>query len=209
MFLGGRWYTIDLGAAPKGSGAAERLDVSRLQDVVLTPLLGIGDIRTDKRIDFVGGARGTRELETAGAVRQVRRRVLDVSGQRGRPDDHLRCRRHHAPQIHVVRAQAQGRVAVTRHMRRASGSRLRAPGPGSGLRQRRTRTTATTEARSPEPEARSPMKVLVADKFEPSGLEALEAAGCDVLYEPDLADAALAPRSRRAARTCLLSDRRR
>ncbi|HEY6360641.1 MAG TPA: NAD(P)-dependent oxidoreductase [Vicinamibacterales bacterium] len=36
------------------------------------------------------------------------------------------------------------------------------------------------------------MKVLVADKFEPSGLEALEAAGCDVLYEPDLVDASLA-----------------
>ena len=44
--------------------AAERLDVSRLQDTVLTPLLGIGDVRTDKRIDFVGGARGTTELET-------------------------------------------------------------------------------------------------------------------------------------------------
>src|SRR5262245_60549402 len=36
------------------------------------------------------------------------------------------------------------------------------------------------------------MKVLVADKFEPSGIEALEAAGCDVLYEPDLADISLA-----------------
>jgi uncharacterized protein (DUF1015 family) len=34
-----------------------------LQDLVLAPLLGIGDVRTDKRIDFVGGARGTRELE--------------------------------------------------------------------------------------------------------------------------------------------------
>ncbi|HEY6360642.1 MAG TPA: DUF1015 family protein [Vicinamibacterales bacterium] len=64
MFLGSRWYTIDLGGAPKEAAAAARLDVSRLQDMVLTPLLGIGDIRTDKRIDFVGGARGTRELET-------------------------------------------------------------------------------------------------------------------------------------------------
>ena len=43
--------------------AADRLDVSRLQDTILTPLLGIGDVRTDKRIDFVGGARGTAELE--------------------------------------------------------------------------------------------------------------------------------------------------
>jgi uncharacterized protein (DUF1015 family) len=63
MFLDGRWYTLDLGTPPAALGAAERLDVSRLQDLVLTPLLGIGDVRSDKRIDFVGGARGTAELE--------------------------------------------------------------------------------------------------------------------------------------------------
>ena len=39
------------------------LDVSLLQDLVLAPLLGIGDPRTDPRIDFVGGIRGTEELE--------------------------------------------------------------------------------------------------------------------------------------------------
>jgi uncharacterized protein (DUF1015 family) len=39
------------------------LDVSLLQDRVLSPILGIGDPRTDKRIDFVGGIRGTAELE--------------------------------------------------------------------------------------------------------------------------------------------------
>jgi len=38
--------------------------VTRLQDAILAPLLGIGDVRTDKRIDFVGGARGTAELES-------------------------------------------------------------------------------------------------------------------------------------------------
>jgi uncharacterized protein (DUF1015 family) len=64
MFLGGRWYSIDLGASPAGLPADRRLDVSRLQELVLTPLLGIGDIRSDKRIDFVGGARGTQELES-------------------------------------------------------------------------------------------------------------------------------------------------
>ena len=63
MFLGGRWYTIALGAPPAGISAADRLDVSRLQDALLTPVLGIGDVRTDKRIDFVGGARGPAELE--------------------------------------------------------------------------------------------------------------------------------------------------
>jgi uncharacterized protein (DUF1015 family) len=65
MYLEGRWYTIDLGEAPADLSADERLDVSRLQALVLTPMLGIGDIRSDKRIDFVGGARGTAALETA------------------------------------------------------------------------------------------------------------------------------------------------
>jgi uncharacterized protein (DUF1015 family) len=63
MYLDGRWHTIVLGEAPAAVSPAERLDVSRLQQAVLTSLLGIGDIRTDKRIDFVGGARGTAELE--------------------------------------------------------------------------------------------------------------------------------------------------
>ena len=63
MFLGGTWRTLALGTPPAGTSPADALDVSRLQDLVLTPLLGIGDVRTDKRIDFVGGARGTGELE--------------------------------------------------------------------------------------------------------------------------------------------------
>ena len=68
MFLDGRWYTIDLKPPDDHTGtAADRLDVSLLQDRVLAPLLGIGDVRTDPRIDFIGGSRGTRELE-----RQVR-----------------------------------------------------------------------------------------------------------------------------------------
>ncbi len=63
MFLDGQWHTIELGDAPRGLEAADRLDVSRLQDTVLTQMLGVGDVRTDKRIDFVSGARGTAELE--------------------------------------------------------------------------------------------------------------------------------------------------
>jgi uncharacterized protein (DUF1015 family) len=63
MFVAGRWHTIDLGEAPRDLSAADRLDVSRLQEKVLAPLLGIGDVRSDTRIDFVGGARGSAELE--------------------------------------------------------------------------------------------------------------------------------------------------
>jgi uncharacterized protein (DUF1015 family) len=63
MFLAGRWYSL----APKGPVPADdpirSLDVSILQERLLDPLLGIKDPRTDKRIDFVGGIRGTRELE--------------------------------------------------------------------------------------------------------------------------------------------------
>ncbi|MCA1615419.1 MAG: DUF1015 family protein [Acidobacteria bacterium] len=66
-YLGGAWHGLTLkgGAADRG-GAADptaTLDVSLLQDHLLDPVLGIRDQRTDKRIDFVGGIRGTRELE--------------------------------------------------------------------------------------------------------------------------------------------------
>ena len=65
MFLSGRWHLIRLGDPPPDAPAADRLDVSRLQERVLGPLLGIGDVRTDKRIEFVGGIRGTHALEAA------------------------------------------------------------------------------------------------------------------------------------------------
>lgn len=62
LYLGGSWQTFVL---PSSTGASplENLDCNILQEKVLTPLLGIGDPRTDQRIDFVGGIRGTRELE--------------------------------------------------------------------------------------------------------------------------------------------------
>ena len=62
MYLDGRWYTLGL-AALAGEDRIGSLDVSVLQKVVLDAILGIADVRTDKRIDFVGGARGTPELE--------------------------------------------------------------------------------------------------------------------------------------------------
>ena len=62
MYLAGRWYGLEFGAGSEADDAAS-LDVSRLQDSVLAPILGIQDVRTDKRIDFVGGIRGTAELK--------------------------------------------------------------------------------------------------------------------------------------------------
>jgi uncharacterized protein (DUF1015 family) len=64
MYVGGDWYFLDLesaGAPPLSEVVV--LDCDVLQERVLGPLLGIGDIRTDPRIDFVGGARGTIALE--------------------------------------------------------------------------------------------------------------------------------------------------
>ena len=64
MYLEGRWYELGLGhdTAPP-EGLVNSLDVSVIQDRLLDPILGIKDVRTDKRIDFVGGLRGTKELE--------------------------------------------------------------------------------------------------------------------------------------------------
>ena len=63
MYMQERWYTL---VFPSQNGAGDigtSLDVSRLQDLVLAPIVGIQDVRTDKRIDFVGGIRGPAELQ--------------------------------------------------------------------------------------------------------------------------------------------------
>ena len=61
MYLGGKWYGLKCPVDPKADPVS-RLDVSVLQDQLLAPLLGIDDPRTSKRVDFVGGIRGTGEL---------------------------------------------------------------------------------------------------------------------------------------------------
>ena len=64
MYLDGAWYNLDLeSAGAPGPGVIDSLDCNLLERSVLGPVLGIGDIRTDRRIDFVGGARGTKALE--------------------------------------------------------------------------------------------------------------------------------------------------
>jgi len=64
MFLDGKWYALSLNddLYPANDPVA-RLDVSLLQNYLVTPILGIDDPRRDKRIDFVGGIRGLKELE--------------------------------------------------------------------------------------------------------------------------------------------------
>ena len=66
MYLDRQWHTVDLsGAVPEDGSRASSLDVALLQHHVLDKLLKIGDIRSDKRVDFIGGARGTGALEQA------------------------------------------------------------------------------------------------------------------------------------------------
>jgi uncharacterized protein (DUF1015 family) len=64
MYLAGQWYRLRI--KPErvpGTDPVGRLDVSLLQNNLLGPVLGIGDPRRDKRIDFIGGIRGLGELE--------------------------------------------------------------------------------------------------------------------------------------------------
>jgi uncharacterized protein (DUF1015 family) len=63
MYLQGEWRTLRPRVHPDPGDPIGSLDVSILQDALLSPILGIADVRTDKRIDFVGGARGTAELQ--------------------------------------------------------------------------------------------------------------------------------------------------
>ena len=121
---------------------------------VLEPLLTIGDVRTDKRIDFVGGARGTeraRERPSTPGRRPSRSRCIPVT-----VDD-------------LMAISDAGGIMPPK-------STWFEPKLRDGLL---------------DPHDLTIMKVLVADKFEQSGIDGLKAAGCEVVYEPDLKDEAL------------------
>jgi uncharacterized protein (DUF1015 family) len=64
MFVADRWYRLRIRPelVPRADPVAS-LDVSLLQQHLLAPILGIGDPRTDKRVDFVGGVREVMDLE--------------------------------------------------------------------------------------------------------------------------------------------------
>jgi uncharacterized protein (DUF1015 family) len=64
MYLAGQWYHLAvLPERVPQENPVRRLDVSVLSEQILAPLLGITDLRRDKRIDFIGGIRGLAELE--------------------------------------------------------------------------------------------------------------------------------------------------
>jgi len=63
MFMDGKWFHLTAKEHILSEDAVEGLDVSVLQNSLLGPVFGIGDPRTDERIDFIGGIRGLGELE--------------------------------------------------------------------------------------------------------------------------------------------------
>ena len=63
-YIAGKWHEFRWNI-PEGADVVSALDAQYLQDHVLSPILGIGDPRTDKRISFVGGIRGDKALEDA------------------------------------------------------------------------------------------------------------------------------------------------
>jgi uncharacterized protein (DUF1015 family) len=71
MYMKDEWKILTPRTPPDPSDPFASLDVSVLQGGLLAPILGIKDVRTDKRIDFVGGARGTEALERAVASGQA------------------------------------------------------------------------------------------------------------------------------------------
>ena len=62
LYMQGQWHRLELPASRRAT-VADRLDVARLSEYLLEPLLDIDDPRTDPNIDFIGGIRGTDELE--------------------------------------------------------------------------------------------------------------------------------------------------
>ncbi len=64
MYLQGVWYEMTLPESGGGESVADGLDSAVLQREFLEPVFGIADVRSDPRIDFVGGIRGVGELET-------------------------------------------------------------------------------------------------------------------------------------------------
>ena len=132
MYLAGTWYRLTV--RPDKYNAADvmaALGVSILSDLVLQPILDIHDQRTDPRIAFVGGARGSGRTAGQGGQRRDGSRLYPQPGIRTGAHDHRGCRRDHAAQSHLVRtkiAQRPGRVQPERLIRMRPGkNRIQTP----------------------------------------------------------------------------------
>ena len=127
MVLGGRWYrlTIRPELIPSNDPIG-RLPITLLTRHVIEPLFGITDQRKDKRIDFVGGGRGLRELERRVASRRQGGGLRALPDADERPDRGRRRGRDHAAEIDLVRAEAGRRPGQPR-ARLTARDRMTAP----------------------------------------------------------------------------------
>ena len=83
MYLDGNWYRLEAKENSFPDDPIGILDVSILQDNILSPILGIQDPRTDNRVDFVGGIRGLDELEKRVDSGQMKRGIQPLPRQHG------------------------------------------------------------------------------------------------------------------------------
>ena len=112
IFLMDAWYRLELDEATidRTRSRSARSTSRCCRTACSGPMLGIGDPRTDKRIDFVGGIRGTAELERRVRLGRDGHRLLALPDDAGPAHGRLRRRPDHAAQEHVVRAQAAQRA---------------------------------------------------------------------------------------------------
>ena len=62
-FVGGQWYLFKCLDAQKTNDPVQNLDISLLHEKIIAPILNITDVRSDERIDFIGGIRGVKAIE--------------------------------------------------------------------------------------------------------------------------------------------------
>ena len=112
FYVDGSWLRLTLPAESiDASDPVGALDIALLEDRVLQPIFGITDVRTDKRIDFVGGIRGTGELERRVNSGDWACAGVDVSDVGGAVDGRGRCGNDHAAKEYLVRAETPQRPA--------------------------------------------------------------------------------------------------
>ena len=98
LYLEGHWYSLT--ARPgtyNDSDPIGVLDVTISSDLILRDIIGITDLRSDKRIDFVGGIRGLEELKRRVDSGEMAFALAPLPGEHGTADEYRRHRQHHAP----------------------------------------------------------------------------------------------------------------